>query len=890
VTVDLNRPTTVPMRLPGHAGAFTAYVRWAGVAIAAFFAAGYSTIGFALLFFGQLWSLARRQTWLWGATAVDLPLAVFGAVLLASAAMSPYRSLALGVTLMLIISGAVYFGGLTWLLRRDPGVRRTLLRVWAMGSAVTALAGLAYSATHHLRLNHGPIVPDRAQIFHGVGPNGLGTTMLLGSVLALGLAFRARGRWRLLWLAAAVLGFAALLASASRASLVGWVAAVIYLVWKELRTRPRLAVMILGVGLAALVLIVTASPQLMSRVRYTMSDVTGNRVRIWETSLQMIAARPLLGTGFGTFETAYDQRKDPSMSSEPFAFNMGLNLAVETGLLGLLAACWVGLVAVREWFRTGRRAPPGGDPLRAVVGALWIGLLVDQLADNTLFSISTSAGLWLLLALVVSPAPPSVGATSPDAGGRGPVGAPAPGTTAARTGITGRLAFAVFTFGPTMLFFFLPPLFYRVPMIAYLNHDRSIYVAARDVVQALAVCAAWFGVALAIVLWPGRARAAAREWTPSVVWIAFVVFSLVGGAIALVHEVIALPAAIEDFVHQLSLMPALAVILGVYLLRQPRSPQAPRRVVAVWVLLALDLAVSVLTPLALAKVAPAAFTIVMLLYGMCVLGVPWRRLAFAAVAMTLVVAAAFPAKEYLRARFYGTDAYQRLGFLSHHPQQPATQPSGAPTAAAAAQAYAQKMAVYDVYEGGLRFHRAPGALGDLEYLAWRGLNRINRLADLAYVVQETPSAVPFARGATYVPLISKFVPRVFWKDKPGEDAGQFYGHRYEFLDPTDTTHSDNLPMVTEGWVNGGWTGVVLSAAFVGIILRGIWTYWVGEHAAPGNLLIGAVIVATAVDGESNLSLMVGGVIHALVVYWAITAIAERWGRRRDRRVVARTET
>jgi len=571
VTVDINRPAAPAVRLPDHPGAFAGYVRWAGLAIAAFFAAGYSTIGFALLFFGQVWSLIRRQTWLWGATVVDRPLAVFGAVLLVSAATSPYRSLALAVTLMLIVSGAVYFGGLTWLLRHDPGVRGTLLRVWAAGSAVTALVGLAYSATHRLRLNHGPIVPDRAQIFHGVGPNGLGTTMLLGSVLALGLAFRARGRWRLLWLVASVLGFMALLASASRASLVGWIAAVVYLVWKELRARPRLAAAVLGAGLAALILIVTASPQLMSRVRYTMSDVTGNRVRIWETSLQMIAARPLLGTGFGTFETAYDQRKDPSMSSEPFAFNMGLNLAVETGLLGLLAACWVGFVAVREWVRTGRRAPPRGDPLRAVVGALWVGLLVDQLADNTLFSISTSAGLWLLLALVVIPAPPSPIAASPEAGG-GPARARTAGPAAARTGISGRLAFAAFTFGPTMLFFFLPLLFYRVPMIAYLNHDRSVYVATRYVVQALAVCAAWFGVALAIVLWPGRARAAAREWTPSVAWAAFLVFSLAGGAIALVHEVVAMPAAIEDFVHQLSLMPALAVILGIYVLRRQRSP------------------------------------------------------------------------------------------------------------------------------------------------------------------------------------------------------------------------------------------------------------------------------------------------------------------------------
>jgi hypothetical protein len=48
--------------------------------------------------------------------------------------------------------------------------------------------------------------------------------------------------------------------------------------------------------------------------------------------------------------------------------------------------------------------------------------LVDQLADNTLFSISTSAALWLLLALVVVapvPDPPSVAAR------RAPAGEPA---------------------------------------------------------------------------------------------------------------------------------------------------------------------------------------------------------------------------------------------------------------------------------------------------------------------------------------------------------------------------------------------------------------------------------------------------------------------------------
>ena len=90
---------------------------------------------------------------------------------------------------------------------------------------------------------------------------------------------------------------------------------------------------------------------------------------------------------------------------------MWLNLAVETGLLGLLAALWVAFDAVRAWRRTGSAGP--GDALRSVIGAAWLALLVDQLADNTLFSISTSAALWLLLAMIVIPEATGGDATVP---------------------------------------------------------------------------------------------------------------------------------------------------------------------------------------------------------------------------------------------------------------------------------------------------------------------------------------------------------------------------------------------------------------------------------------------------------------------------------------------
>ncbi|MHB8731297.1 MAG: O-antigen ligase family protein [bacterium] len=393
-----------------------AYIRWAAVATVFCYTAGYATIGFGLMFFGAAWTLLRHRSFPWRPTPLDPPLAVFGIVLLVSAIASPYRSVALVVTPALLLSGAIYFGSFARLLEHDPGSRMTLLRAWALGAPPAALIGLATVVLGHA---------ERASIPRGVGPNGLGTTLLLGSLVALGLGLTRRARlWeRIVWPGCAAAGLAGLLASGSRASLLGWLAGAIWLGWHHLRSWARavLAVMAaaaVAVGVAAAVspdvydatiapLLARAEdvvPDMTDRVLNTPYDLAGNRLKIWGTSLRMLASSPWLGTGFGTFEAAYAHWKDPDMSSEPFAFDLALNLAVETGVLGLYAAAWVAQAAIVEWRRWGRALPPGrADPSRPIIVALWVGLLVDQLADNTLFSISTSAALWLLLAYLVVP-------------------------------------------------------------------------------------------------------------------------------------------------------------------------------------------------------------------------------------------------------------------------------------------------------------------------------------------------------------------------------------------------------------------------------------------------------------------------------------------------------
>lgn len=405
----------------------TRYVWWSAAAVMFLYTAGYATVGFGLLFFAAVWWLGRRRSFPWRATPLDPPLAVFGVVLMISALVSPYRSIALVVTPVMLLSGAIYYGFFAWLLDRVPDSRMLLLRLWALGAVPAALVGLAVALA--MNAHAGPEDFSRAMIPHGVGPNGLGTTLLQGSVIALGLALTAgAAAWeRGAWLAASLVALAGIAATESRASLIGWIAGVVTLTgslaWTRAGRRARIAAGALAAVAAAALVVAGAlvsrnselsanslvrdamkvSPVLVTRWVNVTHDFEANRSKVWSTSLQMVAASPWLGTGFGTFEAAYSGRITRDDSLEPFAFNLALNLAVETGLLGLYAAVWIAQAAVVEWRRWGRLPAGAADTSRPLIVAVWVGLLVDQMLDNTLFSISTSAALWLLLAMLVVP-------------------------------------------------------------------------------------------------------------------------------------------------------------------------------------------------------------------------------------------------------------------------------------------------------------------------------------------------------------------------------------------------------------------------------------------------------------------------------------------------------
>ena len=150
-------------------------------------------------------------------------------------------------------------------------------------------------------------------------------------------------------------------------------------------------------------------------------------------------------------------------------------------------------------------------------------------------------------------------------------------------------------------------------------------------------------------------------------------------------------------------------------------------------------------PLSLAKVGPAAFGAIAILYGMSVVDASWRRPLLALLLAVPLVVAALPAKDALRGTLYGDHPFLRRGDVGAAVQR------GAVSVRASVQAVAVQIDNYDPWAVGLRFRRTTGVAQVAGFVLGRALERINRLADLAYVIRLTPVSVPYAGGERTLP-------------------------------------------------------------------------------------------------------------------------------------------
>lgn len=277
------------------------------------------------------------------------------------------------------VAGILRFAPLgvyTCFAMRRPGKVRALyvatavvVALWVADAWVQALTGYGLA---------GASDPERLSGIFGATNLKLGPAL---SALAPFLLWAARERWGRRGLVLAfLLALGPVLLSGSRASWLCYALVGVAFLWREAGSPRRFAVACLGAGLLLAVAAVAAwqvSPRFRDRVAHTLPALSGTttgidtaltgRLDIWTTALRLYAAHPVNGVGVRGFRVAYPSVASPGdhfLTMEKcgegegacHAHQVVLEVATETGTIGLLAWLAAVVFAIRTWRRAGRAA------------------------------------------------------------------------------------------------------------------------------------------------------------------------------------------------------------------------------------------------------------------------------------------------------------------------------------------------------------------------------------------------------------------------------------------------------------------------------------------------------------------------------------------------------
>jgi O-antigen ligase len=230
-------------------------------------------------------------------------------------------------------------------------------------------------------------------------PNALGGFLVLLVPLIAGAALLTR-RWRLLFVAAAIVAVTGVYLTFSRGALLGLVAVPLVLLGfrRSLLVAPLL-----------LVLALTLTPDLLQE-RFATSSVRGpeaaTRVDIWRTAASIWAADPVLGAGPGSFPERYATVRVPGkqylpstqFEPPPHAHNLGLQALAEQGIIGLAALLAVLSAAVLSLMRARGSPQPWVRVTALALLAALVAFAVHNVFDVTLLERSGQE-VWALLGL-----------------------------------------------------------------------------------------------------------------------------------------------------------------------------------------------------------------------------------------------------------------------------------------------------------------------------------------------------------------------------------------------------------------------------------------------------------------------------------------------------------
>jgi len=381
---------------------------------------------------GMLWVLWALRTTPGRIGPINLALLAVLAVALLATGFSPVP-VAAAKGLMKLTSYLGVYALLRQLLASSPLWWDRLVAALLAGQLLTSVIGIRqlYADSSQLARwsDNNSVAEGTVRIYSTLdNPNLLGGYLLP----ILPLAVVAVLRWRtlprrLFALVSLVLGIVALVLTYSRGAWMGMVASLgllgLLLAMRQTRHWPpfwrrTFPLLLLVATAVALVVLVTQVEPLRVRVMSLVAgreDSSNNfRINVWTSVLAMINDRPWLGIGPGNtaFNLIYPLYQQPKFNALS-AYSIPLELLVEAGVPGLLAAVALLFTAVRTGLRQGQGLGMLNLPSLAAV-AVFAGLAVQGLTDTIFFRPEVQlVGLFSLATLAAAAADPlAAGASS----------------------------------------------------------------------------------------------------------------------------------------------------------------------------------------------------------------------------------------------------------------------------------------------------------------------------------------------------------------------------------------------------------------------------------------------------------------------------------------------
>lgn len=356
-------------------------------------------------------------------TPIHLLVLLYWGIATVATALSPVKSAALvgwsKLTLYLLL-----FALMARVLR-SPQIRSWVIGVYLHAALAVSSYGIYQKiyGVKQLATWVDPTSPtaNKERVYSYLGnPNLLGGYLLPAIALSI-MAFFAWQHWgpKLLALLMSGMNLACLYFTDSRGAWIGFVclgAVLLFLLiyWWSIYLpkfwRIWALPLVLGGFIGAILLAMVVLEPLRDRVSSMFvgrGDSSNNfRINVWMAVIDMIKDRPVLGIGPGNvaFNRIYPLYQRPRFSALS-AYSVILEVAVETGIVGLVCFLWLLLViATQGWTQLNRLREVSSRQGFWLMGAMatLAGMLGHGLFDTVLYRPEINTLWWLMIALIAS--------------------------------------------------------------------------------------------------------------------------------------------------------------------------------------------------------------------------------------------------------------------------------------------------------------------------------------------------------------------------------------------------------------------------------------------------------------------------------------------------------